>query len=658
MVPAYQQKRLNPQGSMEFIWKNAGKLAVIALAAQLMVTQVLGANITNSEPFSQPRLADAAILSTASFIPISLSQSEIQKVLVQFDRVNTDLQRITDWFNTNTNRNFRKFGPYFTTRPTCNISLNKLNELKKTVDNQLSNAKVPQTDKSQCDYSSSSADNCNAVVKLIQCGINKLQIKFKTSNEQNVPLSEYVALQNAHNELIRELASMKDDLERSISQEFKQIIEELESSNQELTNSLNFYLKSLQDVRTQFCISEIHHGKIDRAFTIFNDLRDDNLLAYIVEASYSFLGGAISNGNNEKKLENFDNIVNFIGKFPLISHKAVGYAALYKMMRIYNHIKNRVQMFTLSDLVNEQMDKPDYLNLSQENKNKFLSMKDCADTIVADWAAKIRRSQRKEILDILINYKGDCGAFVNNFWGQIIKESYESINYATTVISFMNELPCIFSIARFMNALYEEMKKRRHLDSSPFLTLVFALKKKSDYANTVAEGSTYGKDGRQYVRNTFDNIKNQLPDAIRMLFWDGSIGIRLRRNSQCALDGNSKGSIYTYVKNSSKNQIWDVKVADSGKYFLFQNRETKRYLYAEHHDVSGKVDEGRYDPYRCYWALHPIENGTYFVFKSRNTNWNLDSQHPFNHCSGVRASCSPDSPTDYPQWFIVGQNSY
>jgi hypothetical protein len=648
---------------MESKWNNVGMLVVLGLAAQLMITQVLGANITSSELFPQPRLTD--IQTTASFIPISLSQSEIQKVLVQFDRVNTDLQKITDWFNTNAalapqqhdhTRHFRKVGYNFTPRPTCNISINKLKELKLTVDNQLSNAKVPQTDIRQCEYStSSSSNNCNEVVKLIQCGINKLQIKFKTVNEKNVPLSEYVALQNAHNELMLKLATMKDDLERSISQEFKLIIDKLETSNQNLSNSLNEYIKNLQDLRTQFCISEIHHGKIERAFKLFNDLKDDSLLAYIVEASYSYLDGA-SSGNNEKKLENFDNIVKFIGKCPRISQKAVGYAALHKMMRINNHI-NRVQMFTLSDLVNEQMDKPDYMKLSQENKNKFLSVKDCADTIVADWAAKIRRSQIKEIKDFLINYKGDCGAFVNNFWGQIIKESYESINYATTVISFMNELPCISSIARFMNALYEEMKKRGHLDSSPFLMLAHTLKINSDIANRVVEG-TYGKDGRQYVRNTFENIKNQLPDAIIALLWNDSIRILNSRIPQCALIGNSNGYVYTdklTFKPLFGHQIWNVSTIYSGQYFSFENQGARRYLCAREHNVDGRYNYRSDVERSCYWELRPIENGKFFVFRNRVTGWNLDTNEPSfakNICPGVRAY-HIDTGTDYQQWMVL-----
>jgi hypothetical protein len=143
-------------------------------------------------------------------------------------------------------------------------------------------------------------------------------------------------------------------------------------------------------------------------------------------------------------------------------------------------------------------------------------------------------------------------------------------------------------------------------------------------------------------------------DGIKALLWDDAIRIRNKRNFQCALDGNKKGSIYTHVLNSFQNQIWDVSAQLFGRYFNFQNRATKQFLHANNDDVSGHRD---LDHKKGIWELRPIENGKYFVFRNYATGWTLDSNYRESStkkdlCSGVRTYHDYTGTDGYQHWII------
>lgn len=624
----YQQNSLTWQYSIkrfgESIWKNAGKLVTLGLTAKVVTAQALGTNGTGYESFSEAALApksqslflpdlgfnqtasDFKLLptpllnsllspmgeasemrSTTSIVP-TLSQSDINEILLQFDKINTDLQEISEIFVTdetlegqqhNHTIRSRVARSPFTQRTQCNISIDKLNGLKSTIDNQLSGSSIPQTGNSRCEYSSDS-NNCNELVKLIQCGINQLKDKFVEVSSKSIPYHEFVKLKNAYNDLNKIYNNVKDDLTRSVSQEYQEKIDQLENSNQSLSNALNKAVKELKEKTIIFCISEIHSGRIDSSVSTFNDLKENTLLSSIVEKSYNYLSDT-ERSDRDKKLDNFDNIVEFIRKLPLISHGAVGYTELYKLMESNNHL-NSPKMLILSELIKEYISMSNYINISQEDKNKFSSLKSSlktdVDEIILGWSNKVRSVNYEQIV---LFPKGKSYRYNNVFHiylPDIIKVSYSnSLSNVENILTFVRDMPYIEHYSIALSCLFDGMKNNNHLDSYQLLMLAFRVKESQEMPN-------YPNIQQRYKDN-FESIKGNLTQSVIYLTW---------HNHQCTIKNYHFGSNLCASKisydedrrrvfsciNSEDYPRWVFEPINNAKYFRIKNYDLGEYLYA------------------------------------------------------------------------------
>ena len=170
------------------------------------------------------------------------------------------------------------------------------------------------------------------------------------------------------------------------------------SNNLSCKNNHNFLSRKVRSTsdndKTQainLCASEIHSGRMDSAVSNFKELNNVSLLPDIIEKSYNLLSDAEKN-NNDKKLDNFDNIVEFIRKLPTFYQAAIAFSKLYESMQSNDHLTSP-KLLVLSEMVNEYINMSTFDTASQGDKNKFYNLKNVGSKIITEWATNIRNGR-------------------------------------------------------------------------------------------------------------------------------------------------------------------------------------------------------------------------------------------------------------------------
>jgi Ricin-type beta-trefoil lectin domain-like len=320
---------------------------------------------------------------------------------------------------------------------------------------------------------------------------------------------------------------------------------------------------------------------------------------------------------------------------------------------------NGPQMFILSNITKEINIISKNFSVSIEDEKKMLPLITCADKIISQWSSIIRGDShsKKNIFKIIKNFKKDQGSFLNNFWDQIIEESYKKIDDVENILSFIRGLPYITNTARAIKALFQQMSIKKHLNSYQFLMLAYKLKTELDFVNEHAYGGGYGNDGAQYFLSTYKLIKYHLPLSIRVLLWDSYIFIGSKIHSNYTLYGSTYGNIYTYPSKNYENddnQKWNVTVHDNGRYFQFKNQENGRFLYSDDDNAHTASSSSTNDNF--YWQVNLIENENYVYIKNKKWGRLLHSG-PLEKCFSSRLCCCSKvsvtySASIYNQWIL------
>ena len=351
-------------------------------------------------------------------------------------------------------------------------------------------------------------------------------------------------------------------------------------------------------------------------------MTDHYLLSIIIEKSYNTLSDAEKN-NIDKKIDNFDNIVEFVRKLPDIFLAAIAYPALYEVMKSNNHLSSP-KMVILSSLVQECISMPNFIIVSQEGKNKLLALRTCADTVISKWTDQIRGGNYEKIKLFSMRtglYRTSFKSHIPN----IMKFAYS--NRLSNTESILNFIPNLYNLdhrAVALSYLFEGMKINNQLDSYQYLMLAYQVKSDMD--------SPFYDTLKKDMKNMFENIKSSFKEGLRALLYNPCLIIESRRHPGYALYGRDIGTIYTFPLlnfGNTKNIRWKVGPSDHGRYFSFRNTENDLYLYSEEEEVNGVTwNKGSYD-FR-YWQLYPIgesfkiqNKGNNRILNSNSLNWNI-----------------------------------
>lgn len=431
-----------------------------------------------------------------------INKSEVNEILLQFDKIQNDLNGLFVMQKSDNSDLKRKVRSPFSKRTVCNVSKDKLTNLQNAINNHILNSNTLPYSSSNCEYSSTS-DDCNELIKLIQCGVNKLKDKFIESTTNQVSYTKFLSLKNAYEDMIRKYNSVQDDLTKSVTQKYQREIDALKVNIQTLSNSLNKAINRLQIQTVDLCISEINSGKIDSAVSRYKELSDDSLLPTIIEKSYNYLGDfEIYNFN--KRIENFDNLVEFIRKLQYVYELAIGFTKLYETMRINDHLSSP-KMLIFAEMVQEVLDFSNFNEIPEKYQNslKSTSANTCACKIVSNWATKILNNDYEVILTFAKNKMTRYQSSFRLYLPSIINYAYSAdVNIFNKILTFIDNLPYIEQMCVGLSALYENMKTNNDFCCNKLRAVSLKVEKVMNFPNYNII--------KQEFKNQLESTKNSL----------------------------------------------------------------------------------------------------------------------------------------------------
>ncbi|HLP34502.1 MAG TPA: hypothetical protein VK133_00715 [Amoebophilaceae bacterium] len=525
-----------------FLWENSGTLITFGLATQAAAVQASGANSTGNfmpegnltdgfplfpgtNSFNQsflmsvpvgattePNLFDKALAVpvnvTASAGPnhryqLEISEKLSQEILTQFDKVNADLQDLITLFSTNENDSSvsqepsglrQKRAASRGERPKCkDLSQDLLVDLKNRIKATLNNTSQGEGS-TDCTFDNNNSENCDELFKLIQCGVNHLEVGFNQAKANSASLHEVRKLKNQSDGLSRAVENVNGVLKNTEDEQTQKRLDDLNTDIQTLQKKVNNLEGGLKIKTIDHCISEIGSGKIDSAVGEFKKLKDDSNLYKIVQSVYRSYG----------KLNQTSHIVDFIQKLPGCPQDAIAYPVLFKEMRNDKHLTSPEVLIVFEAVKQCMRD-----SSLDKDLEKYVSQ------VIDAWAYKIRsRGDTAQIKDFAGKHFDDFRPRLPD----LIKKAYaNNLGNAENIIQFVRDLHYIPDAAIAYSSLFNEMQSNGHLDSYQLLMLAYRVKelmKMRDYPNvsqdnkkklTTLEGAL-----EPYVKGLLDSWANSI----------------------------------------------------------------------------------------------------------------------------------------------------
>jgi hypothetical protein len=287
-------------------------------------------------------------------------------------------------------------------------------------------------------------------------------------------------------------------------------------------------------------------------------------------------------------------------------------------MKSNNHLKSP-KLLILSEMVQEYINMPNFIIISQDDKNKLYNLKNVASGIIAEWATSIRNGVQYPINE----YAKKSGKSQTGFrfhLPDIIETAYlNELTNVENIISFIKNLPYIEHYSIGYSALFEKMKSNDHLNSYQLLMLAFRVKESMQFPN-------YHKLEQNY-KDKFEHIKQSLASNVINFVW-GS-------RSKCTLINAYFGEylyssggwysyrVYTWIPGTIDDSLyWKIEGSDmSNAYFNIKNIENHRFLDGMQDSYDGnenrKVFTSR-NPSSAQPRWRIIPDDGYFLLKSKS----------------------------------------
>lgn len=173
-------------------------------------------------------------------------------------------------------------GPPVDPNEDCTIMKDDLESLKETINDALNNATDNDPDVT-CEFDGgSSTDNCDELLKLIQCGILHMQDGIVDNSNS---LSEAIKWKNAYNDLAASVKKQLDDLEQSLNEEHLKEMEKLKEQIQSLLAKIQQLTESLQNA-VKPLVRKIANQQREDAWNDLKLMNDELLIRNTITATF------------------------------------------------------------------------------------------------------------------------------------------------------------------------------------------------------------------------------------------------------------------------------------------------------------------------------------------------------------------------------------
>lgn len=451
--------------------------------------------------------------------------------------------------------------------PECPTRLHELSELREFLNDQYFRPKSGYS--TLCEVSKSSND-CENLISLIQCGIEKFRVKNDEISKNVASLGEIVILRHVVDDMIgTSQDSYTNYGKQKTLPEHKREVDKLYTKMNEVVNLLKISLEYSIRRKIKLCAFEVSNGNIRKAVDEFyglKDFKDYENISEIVKKAYSSYGG----------LKNFENIIEFIGRLPWIAN-VIGYQSFYDVMHEHQHL-NTEKTFLLAEAIHKL--EPNSQSMKQEEKEKFQDLQKKinlgVENILNAWQAMIQSKQK------LVNFEfGDHSSVVfQKYFGKFMKKFYmKDVNNAEKILPYVDNLK-ISEGALLLTSLHEEMKQNNHLYTYQLTMFAYKLKKfmeKSDY-QTIEKS----------MKDKITTLKDNLNKSVRNLVWTSSDNCTIRShkyNEYLYAAAHSRNyRVYSWnedQKEAPYDAYWVIYSFDNGKTFKIYNTYMKRYIVCD-----------------------------------------------------------------------------
>lgn len=611
-------------------WKPRCFLWLVTLMFGVTKTQQsLPINTRITEEYSGEKLEFyQSSLDSKTSVPLtnfSLSTTKLSNEISKFH-----LQTYSEMFDTakylekSSTRSLRRPRSVLSWTTQCFSSKDNLTSLKNGINNVLSKVVGSQN---SCELFSNVTKDCNEIVNLIQCGINRLDNGFlKTTNES---LSDVIKRENAYKILFEKSLEEVGNIQKLLIKDHWFVSNKLKlASIQELTNIAVNLKELLIKQKSKLCIFEITNSNIKNAIEYYKELENSTLhLPVIIEEAYT-------------QEDNLPNVIKFIYNLHLVSQKSIGYKILVE------------KIAEKGQLTSSNMIIMDYY-VKQENYGELKGIKQMltifVDNVINDWIYRIHRyNYWGHIKLFAVKYPNEFSSIIDNF----IRKFYgNNVSNAGWIIK---NFPKSFSIqitAEGFISLYSEMERNQHLDSYELVQLAYAIKKCIEITNLPKQlqifNSLYYTKIPRAVR-TILSLKCMLKNKK----WDEYL---YAAANDLAFDYERR-RVFTWRPGDSpgRDGHWLFESED-GVTFRIKNMYYHEYLYAAYDNIAYDSIRRRVFTWRPgyregSWKIKPMDNGRYITLLSTEYNEYLypDGMYIFN---GRRRNVFTYRRHDTPTWF-------
>ncbi|CAG0924728.1 unnamed protein product [Notodromas monacha] len=478
-----------------------------------------------------------------------------------------------------------KRSPQFTTRKTCSVSQDTLLSLKKEIDQHALNSASPRKYPVKCLISSSGiAENCEKLVQLIQCGINKILQSFITATLNSISLEKFQSFRAESDRLIAKLQRELNDSRKSVDAEVKLQVDTVLEELQSIKNQLYERDQELEASIVSLCGSEIDTGNIKSAIAAYARLGSNSShLPQIVAKSYSHKG-----------LQAFDNILKFGDDLPYSNQRVIVYEQLYEQMKKRGDNGNPKILTLLQD------------DLSAGGSYLAKRLQHEMNNLISAFGAQIRHGDISNAMKEFARVYHE--AFLKSM-SRLIKEAYaNNVGNTENIISFIAKLPRVRDRVVGYPILLTAIKENHGMNGHQTLMVAYRIR---ETLKNVGDATTE-------EQNSLSRAKDELPSSIRALFWDSYIHIKSRQ-----LPGNYLGMKLSYRGRDASREVWTLSTCPSSQTRFERDWTVNIHENGRYFTFSTAGDHGKMSS--NWWSLDPRQNGAYFIFTNKDNGGVLDS---------------------------------
>ncbi|XP_044736329.1 uncharacterized protein LOC123298401 [Chrysoperla carnea] len=506
-------------------------------------------------------------------------------------------------------------------RVKCNITKEKLDNLQKEIKAILTNTTAGENNGgSKCTLDFDDTNNCNNVMKTIQCGFDHIRNAFLDALTNEGSAKEFAQLKNAYDKLKDEFEKEKEDLKQSLSQDYQLKLDQLTKIMQDLGSKLNQALEKLEKNTGDLCVIEIVGGIITEAVDHFKQLTLTSM-SEIVTRAYNF-----NKKSSPEELNRVAYIAEFLARLPE-KGKADALKTFFKRMKEMKHLNSvRVLILNYSYIKSEFSD-------SEITKE----IEPLIDRYVADFIDVISYNRKNSVFSQFINLY--CGNFFNAYSHKIydsalIRDNPKERVLFKNIIDSINNFPYYDQTVDGLSHVNDFMVKRK-LENHNTLKLIYYVNE----LTTKLEKKEKTKLVASLIKK-LENIIEKLPGhAVNIVSKVNRINVNCQIKNRAYPDEYLEVDTFRMDLVKRKSFLWRLNFPPTGygrtgsrwrlestnnfDSFTIKHVGHDEYLYGVNNtdakaDIRPICTWKHQDPIaeQAYWEFAPRNEGQYFTLRN------------------------------------------